>query len=154
VRRRQQMPAGCSQGGNRALLAVLPVRADTGLEISDPFCMAAETAVGAGDLPAARRLAERVRDLPFYREEGHLATARLLIVTALAGDWDETVAFAEQYREGWERAGRPRAGNLSRGAYAAATVHGLRGDERARRGRRRSGVEACIAAERELPGHV
>jgi predicted ATPase/DNA-binding CsgD family transcriptional regulator len=114
------------------LLSVLPVRADTGLEFSDAFSMAAETATAAGDLPAARRLAERLRDLPFYREEGHLATAQLLIVTALAGDWDETVAFAEQYREGWERAGRPQAINLSRGAYAAATVHGLRGDDAAR----------------------
>jgi predicted ATPase len=114
------------------LLAVLPVRADTGLEFSDAFSMAAETATAAGDLPAARRLAERLRDLPFYREEGHLATAQLLIVTALAGDWDETVAFAEQYREGWQRAGRPQAINLSRGAYAAATVHGLRGDDAAR----------------------
>jgi hypothetical protein len=94
--------------------------------------MAAETAAAAGDLPAARKLAERVRDLPFYREEGHLATAPLLIVTALAGDWDETVAFAGQYREGWDRAGRPRAGNLRRGAYAAATVYGLRGDDTAR----------------------
>ena len=40
--------------------------------------------------------------------------------------------MAERYREGWRRAGRPRAGNLSRGAYAAATLHGLRGDDRAR----------------------
>jgi hypothetical protein len=96
------------------------------------LCMAAETAAAAGDLPAARKLAERVRDLPFYREEGHLATAPLLIVTALAGDWDETVAFAGQYREGWDRAGRPQAGNLRRGAYAAATVYGLRGDDTAR----------------------
>ena len=89
-------------------------------------------AVAAGDLPAARRLAERLRDLPFYREEGHLATARLLVVTVLAGDWAEAVGLAERFREGWERAGRPRAGNLSRGAYAAATVHGLRGDDDAR----------------------
>ncbi len=114
------------------LLAALPVRADAGLEASDAFCMAAETAIAAGDLPAARSLADRIRGLTFYREQGHLATARLLMVTALAGDWHETVVFAEQYREGWERAGRPRASNLSRGAYAAAAVHGLRGDDAAR----------------------
>ena len=94
--------------------------------------MATDCAVAAGDLPAARGLAERVRDLPFHREEGHLATERLLLVTVLAGDWPEAVCLAERYREGWERAGRPRAGNLSRGAYAAATVHGLRGDDDAR----------------------
>ncbi len=114
------------------LLAKLPVRADAGLEVSDAFCMAADTAVAAGDLPAARGLAERVRDLPFYREEWHLANARLLVVTALAGDWDDTVAFGQRYLEGWERAGRPRDGNLNRGAYAAATVHGLRGDDSTR----------------------
>jgi hypothetical protein len=56
----------------------------------------------------------------------------MVVVTALAGDWSETVGLARRYYEGWERAGRPRAGNLSRGAYAAATVHGLRGDEDAR----------------------
>ena len=114
------------------LLAPIPVTARAALEFFDGFGMAADCAVAAGDLPAARRLAERLRDLPFHREEGHLATARLLVVTVLAGDWSEAVGLAERFREGWERAGRPRAGNLSRGAYAAATVHGLRGDDDAR----------------------
>ena len=103
-----------------------------GFELFDACQMAAETAVAAGDLTAARELAENVRDLPFYREEGHLATARLLVVTALAGDWDETAAFGQRFLEGWEQAGRPRAGNLNRGAYAAAAVCGLRGDDAGR----------------------
>ncbi len=34
---------------------------------------------------------------------------------------------------GWERAGRPIAGNLSPAPYAAAAVHALRGDEERRR---------------------
>ncbi len=114
------------------LLAPMRVTAVSGLELADAFIMATECAVAAGDLPAARDLAERVRDLPFYREEGHLATARLIVVAALAGDWDEAVALSERFREGWERAGRPRTGDLSRAAYAAATVHGLRGDDAAR----------------------
>lgn len=114
------------------LLAPIAVTAVAGMEFFDGLVMAAECAVAAGDLPAARRLGERLRDLPFYREEGHLATSRLLLVTVLAGDWSQAVALAERFREGWERAGRPRAGNLSRGAYAAATVHGLRGDDDAR----------------------
>jgi len=54
------------------------------------------------------------------------------VVTALAGDWDETAAFGERFREGWERAGRPRAGNLSQGPYAAAAVCGLRGGDAGR----------------------
>jgi hypothetical protein len=103
-----------------------------GLELFDAYQMAAETAIGAGDLFAARKFAEEVRDLPFYREEGHLATSRLLVVTALAGDWDETAAFGERFLEGWERAGRPRAGNLNRGPYAAAAACGLRGDDAGR----------------------
>jgi len=94
--------------------------------------MATECATTTGDLRTARQLAERVRELPFHREEGHLATARLIVVATLAGDWDEALVLAGQFREGWERAGRPRAGNLTRSAYAAATVHGLRGDDDAR----------------------
>jgi predicted ATPase/DNA-binding CsgD family transcriptional regulator len=115
------------------LLAPLPTTATSGLEFFDSFGMAADCAVGTGDLSSARTSAERLRDLPFYREEGHLATSRLLVVTALTGEWDEAVALAERFREGWDRAGRPRAGNLSRGACAAASVHGLRGDDDARR---------------------
>jgi predicted ATPase/DNA-binding CsgD family transcriptional regulator len=114
------------------LLAPLQVTAMTGLEFFNGFGMADHCAVAAGDLRAARRHAERLRNLPFYREEGHLATRRLLVVTALAGDWDETITLSERFREGWERAGWPRAGNLRCGAYAAATVHGLRGDDDAR----------------------
>ena len=90
------------------LLAPLQVTASAALEFFDGFGMAADCAVAAGDLPAARELAERLRDLPFHREEGHLATARLLVVTTLAGDWNETIALAERFREGWDRAGRPR----------------------------------------------
>jgi hypothetical protein len=115
-----------------AILDPLPVTATSGLEVFDSLYMAAECATAVGDLPAARILAERIRHLPFHREEGHLATARLIVVTALAGDWDETLGLAGQFWEGWERAGRPRAGNLTRAAYAAATVHGLRGDDDAR----------------------
>jgi len=110
----------------------LPVTAVSGLEFADAFFMAAECAIAAGDLRAARKHAERIRDLPFLREEGHLATGRLIVVAALAGAWDETIALAGRFREGWERAGRPRADNVSRTAYAAATVHGLRGDNDAR----------------------
>ena len=111
------------------ILGALPVTALSGLEHSDSLQMATECAAATGDLRTARQLAERVRDLPFHREEGHLATARLMVVATLAGDWDEVLVLAGQFREGWERAGRPRAGNLTRSAYAAATVYGLRGDD-------------------------
>ncbi|HET6876348.1 MAG TPA: LuxR C-terminal-related transcriptional regulator [Jatrophihabitans sp.] len=114
------------------LVRDLPVTPLSALEVAGAFYMAADCAVAAGDLRSARRFAERIQVLPFHRGEGHLATARLMTVTALTGDWDETVALAERFRDGWERAGRPRADNLIRGAYSAATVHGLRGDDAAR----------------------
>ena len=114
------------------ILAPLPVTATTGLEFFDSYLMAAECQLAAGDLPSARRMAESLQDLPFCREEGHLATARLLVVAVLAGDWSEAAGLAERFREGWERAGRPQVGNLRSGAYAAATMYGLRGDDNAR----------------------
>ncbi len=114
------------------ILSPLPMTARGALEHADALYMATECATAAGDLGTARELAERTRELPFHREEGHLATARLIVVTTLTGQWDEALALAGQFREGWERAGRPRAGNLTRSAYAAATVHGLRGDDEAR----------------------
>ena len=114
------------------ILGPLPLTARTGLEHADSLYMATECAIAAGDLRVARELAGRIRDLPFHREEGHLATARLIVVAALAGDWDEVLELAGQFREGWERAGRPRAGNLTRSPYAVATIHGMRGDDAAR----------------------
>jgi predicted ATPase/DNA-binding CsgD family transcriptional regulator len=151
--RGQVRAAAASALERTRLLALLPVQAGAGLELSDGLQMAAETATAAGDLPEARRLAERVRDLAFYREEGHLGTARLLVVTALAGDLDETVTFAQRYREGWERAGRPQDGNLNRGAYAAATVYGLRGAD-AERAAWVEVADCLVTAERSLrDGH-
>jgi predicted ATPase/DNA-binding CsgD family transcriptional regulator len=115
------------------LLTKLPMGPDTcGLELWDAYFMATEAMTAAGDLDTARQLAEHARDLPFHRGEAHLATSRLLVITALAGDWAETLSLGERFLEGWERAGRPRAGNLSRGPYAAATVCGLRGDDTGR----------------------
>jgi hypothetical protein len=114
------------------LLATLPVTADSGLELFDAFQMASQCAVSAGDLRAAHRLGEGLCDLPFYREEDHLATSRLIVVALLSGSWDEAVELSEMFRAGWERAGRPVAGNLNTAPYAAATVHGLRGDDDAR----------------------
>jgi predicted ATPase/DNA-binding CsgD family transcriptional regulator len=128
--RSEVQDAQASAARRTRLLAPLRRRpAATGMEIHDAYQMATETAIAAGDLAAARGFADQVRALPFYREEGHLATARLLVVTALAGDLHENVELGELFRDGWERAGRPRAGNLNRGSYAALAVCGLRGDE-------------------------
>ena len=88
-------------------------------------------------------LAERVRDLPFYREEGHLATARLIVVAALAGDWDEAARPGRAVPRGMG-AGRPATRRQPQ-------PRRLRGGDRPRaaRGRRRPG---CLAGHRGRPG--
>jgi hypothetical protein len=98
----------------------------------DAFQMASQCALSAGDLRAAHRLGEGLCDLPFYREEDHLATSRLIVVGLLSGAWDEALELSELFRAGWVRAGRPIAGNLRTAPYAVATVHALRGDEETR----------------------
>jgi predicted ATPase/DNA-binding CsgD family transcriptional regulator len=114
------------------LLAPLPVDAESALEYFDAFQMASVCALSAGDLRAAHRLGEGLCDLPFYREEDHLATARLIAVGLFSGAWDEVIELSSLFRTGWERAGRPVAGNLRLAPYAVATIHALRGDESAR----------------------
>ena len=114
------------------LLVPIPVNAESALEFFDAFQMAAQCAVAAGDLRSAHLLGEALCDLPFYREEDHLATSRLIVVGLLSGAWSDTVYWSEMFRAGWERAGRPVAGNLRPTPYAAATVHAMRGDEEAR----------------------
>ena len=47
----------------------------------------------------------------------------------LRGEFDEAVEQAIVMHQGWERAGRPPAGWMSPAFFAAALVHGLRGDE-------------------------
>jgi hypothetical protein len=111
------------------LLARVPMTADSALEYFDAFQMGAACAVAAGDLRTAHRLGEGLCELPFYREEDHLATSRLIVVALLTGTWDEAIELSELFERGWERAGRPIAGNLSPTPYAAATVHALRGDD-------------------------
>jgi hypothetical protein len=110
------------------LLAPVALDADAGFELSDAHIMAVESAIAAGDLRQARRIAERVRDLPLHREVGHVGVARLMTVSLLDGDWDSALAAGARFREGWERAGRPRVPTLRRSAHAVATVHGLRGE--------------------------
>jgi hypothetical protein len=134
--------AAASAWRRTELLASLPATAEAGIEFLDALGMAEQCAVAVGDLPRARNLAERIAELPFHSEGGggHQVASRLIVVDVLAGDWDEALARAERFREEWEMAGRPRGpswakaepGSLARGAYAAATLYGLRGDQAAR----------------------
>jgi predicted ATPase/DNA-binding SARP family transcriptional activator len=120
-------------GERSALLAGVPVDAETSSEHADAADILADTALAAGDLAVARRAAEAIRALPVHRGVGHLAAARLLQVCTLAGDLDEAAELAEVFHEGWVRSGRPGIGNLRPAAAAAAAACGLRGDEERRR---------------------
>jgi hypothetical protein len=131
-----------SRGEARAALAnarrrmelIMPKVLDPsiGFELSDAHVMAVESAIAAGDLGAARALAERHRDLPLHSEHGHVAVARLMVVCTLSGDWQRAITSGERFREGWEQAGSPRAPTLRRAARVLATVHGMRGDTESR----------------------
>ncbi|HKE63192.1 MAG TPA: LuxR C-terminal-related transcriptional regulator [Micromonosporaceae bacterium] len=112
-----------------AVLDTLTIGPLSGFEFGDGHLVAAETALGAGDLAGAAAHAETLAQLPFYRDEEHLSTCRRLFIDALAGHFDDVVSNAERFRTGWERAGRPAARNLARGTYAVAMVHGMRGDD-------------------------
>jgi predicted ATPase/DNA-binding CsgD family transcriptional regulator len=111
------------------LLDTVALDASSGFEHGDGRLMAAEADLAAGDLAGAAGHAETLARLPMYRDDDHLATCRRLLVGALAGHFDDVVRTGERFRTGWERAGRPVARNLARGAYAVAMVHGMRGDD-------------------------
>ena len=76
-------------------------------EYTDALHMACLAYLAAGDLEAARRFAQQRRDLPFFRETDHLAVGWLLTTAAMAGEFDEAVDLALQFRRGWIEAGRP-----------------------------------------------
>ncbi|MEV0291374.1 LuxR C-terminal-related transcriptional regulator [Kribbella sp. NPDC050820] len=102
-------------------------------EYTDALHMACVVYVAAGNLEAARHYAQQRRELPFFRETDHLAVAWLLTTAADAGEFDEVVDLAFQFRRGWIEAGRPPMSGFAFAAAAAAMVYGIRGDDEARR---------------------
>ena len=115
------------------LLTPLAHDVEMAWEYSDVLHMAPLVYLTAGDLATARDYAQQRRELPFFREAHHLAVTWLLTTAALAGDFDEAVELASQFRRGWIEAGRPAASGIAFAPAAAAMVHGIRGDDEARR---------------------
>ena len=96
------MVAEAARAAHRRLevLAQLPMDVTVGYELLDALNMACEYSVGAGDLHAARAAAVRLRDLPMVVEEGHLATAQVIVVDAVAGHVTDVRVASERFREG------------------------------------------------------
>ena len=111
------------------LLDRVPMAASAGMEFADAYSMTGECAMAAGDLPLAERFGERVRTLPAYAREPHLAVGRTMTFAFLVGDWRRVTAVAPSFLDGWIRAGRPRAGNLTIGSQAAGAAYAMRGDD-------------------------
>jgi hypothetical protein len=115
-----------------AVLERLPIEPRSGYEHFDTLQMACRLTLGIGKLAAARSYADAIAALPFFREQRHIGLGRCMLVDAFIGDFDSVTARAELFELDWRRAGRPVAGNLAIGAYAAATVYGILGDRDAR----------------------
>ncbi len=111
------------------LVGPLVFAPEVGMEIVDALSMSTECALGIGDLRRARRLADRLLDVPYLGGEQHVAASRPLLVMLLEGDLERCVALAARFLDGWERAGRPRVSNLSPSALAASAAFALVGDE-------------------------
>jgi predicted ATPase/DNA-binding CsgD family transcriptional regulator len=101
---------------------------EVGLEIFDAYHSATELAVGAGDPRAAVTVARRAHQDPLYRAVPYHADSRMALALALLGDFDGALVSAERARDHWVRSGSPTAGWMANAFFAAALVHGLRGD--------------------------
>ncbi|RSN62151.1 ATP-binding protein [Actinomadura sp. WAC 06369] len=115
-----------------ALLSAAPPGPAVTHELVQALGEAAQTGIGVGDLPGARRWARRLADHPSLAEVGHRATSWLLVADALAGDVEGVRAGAVRFLDAWRRSGAPVWPDLDPAAAAVAMVHGLRGDRDAR----------------------
>jgi len=115
------------------LLSTLPVTPATAHELVDALGEAAEASLGAGDLPGAQRWAGQLADHPLLAEVRHRAISWRMTAGALAGDPGDTLALSELFRESWQRAGRPAKPALGAAVAGVTMIHGLRGDQIARR---------------------
>ena len=115
-----------------AAITDVPIEPRSGFEHFDTLQMACRVKLAVGKLVEARHYADAIAALPYFREQRHIGLGRRIEVDALAGDFEVVVANAELFERDWRRAGRPVAGNLAVGAYAAAMVHGMLGDTDAR----------------------
>ncbi|MGW1763716.1 ATP-binding protein [Streptomyces sp. NPDC002073] len=101
-------------------------------ELIDALAMAAATAVGTGELSAARRWGDQLAGQPQLAEVGDHATSWLLVADAFAGHADAVLTSSVRFLDAWEQSGRQRSFSLGPAAASVAMIHGLRGDDEAR----------------------
>ena len=82
------------------ILAAVPVDALSGFEHYDSLHMACQLNLAMGRLEPARRFADAITALPFFRQERHLGLGRRLGVDALAGDFAAAVVTRRALRAG------------------------------------------------------
>jgi predicted ATPase len=97
------------------------------VEVMDAFLMASAHAVGAGDIGAA--LADAARSEDDRRGAYPYLGTRQVLALTLAGRFDEALRRADAAWATWQRNGLPPMRWVAPQAYAAALVHGLRGDD-------------------------
>jgi predicted ATPase/DNA-binding CsgD family transcriptional regulator len=114
------------------LLTALPDSPAAGLELKDALHVATFTALGAGDLPGARLMAERQRDLPFLLEQRDLADEELLAPAALAGEWEVVRRVGARFLKDWTEAGSAPAPGRGIAPAAVALAYGLQGHDEQR----------------------
>jgi hypothetical protein len=125
----ENLGAAASTRRRIELLAPLPMTPEASFERYDAYQMTADGALSVGDLDTARTYARRIAGLAAYGESSHLGLVRLLMVNALAGEWDDVASDSALWLAAWESAGRPVVSNLAGAARAASLVYGIRGDE-------------------------
>ena len=128
------------------LIRTLPIGAGNGFERVDTLHIASDNRITLGDLAAAGEYANRLARLPFFRDE-NLGIVRRIIVDALSGRFDDAITNAERFRVGWERGGRQAVPGLAKGAYAAAMVHGMLGNDEQRARWRQITLDLGLTAE-------
>ncbi|EME15362.1 ATP-binding protein [Rhodococcus triatomae] len=116
-----------------ALLAAVPHGPIAAHELIDALGEATEAGLGVGDLQGARGWARQLADHPMLAEVGHRATGPLLVTDALAGNVDEVLTRSTRFLDAWQRAGCPAGSALGPAAAGVEMIHGLRGDDDARR---------------------
>ena len=100
-----------------------------GAEIVNTIHASADSAMIAGELPAALASARRGRGDSIVVGRHDITLGMAVVPLVLQGKFDEALSEAVAMWDSWQREGRPASPWLAPAGYAAVLAHGLRGDE-------------------------